>query len=109
MPSMLSTVTVDYYGAPSPLQSLATVSTPDAGTLMIKPFDKTSIKAIEDGITEAGLGFNPSNDGEVIRINVPQLTEERRKELAKVPLTPPPTPSPRDEAQPRRRGRNSST
>eukprot|EP00892_Ulva_mutabilis_P002496 jgi/Ulvmu1/12247/UM086_0038.1 len=84
MPSMLSTVTVEYYGAPTPLQSLATVSTPDAGSLIVKPFDKSSIKAVEDAIIDAGLGFNPSNDGEMIRINVPQLTEERRKELVKV-------------------------
>ena len=87
MPSMLSGVTVEYYGAPTPLQNLATVSTPDAGSLVVKPFDKTSLKNIEDAIIDAGLGFNPSNDGEIIRINVPQLTEERRKELAKVCTT----------------------
>lgn len=88
MPSMLSTVTVEYYGAETPLQSVATVSTPDAGSLVVKPFDKGSIKAVEDGIIAAGLGFNPSNDGELIRINVPQLTEDRRKELVKVPCLP---------------------
>jgi ribosome recycling factor len=81
---MLSTVVVEYYGAPTPLQSLATVSAPDAQTLMIKPFDKGSMQDIERAIMESGLGFNPNNDGEVIRINVPQLTEERRKEMVKL-------------------------
>ena len=80
---MLSTIEVDYYGSPTPLQSLASVSTPDAATIMVSPFDKTSLKAISDAITNAGLGFNPGNDGKVIRINIPALTEDRRKELAK--------------------------
>jgi len=80
---MLSTIEVSYYGAPTPLQSLATVSTPDAATIQVSPFDKSSLKDISDAISNCGLGFNPSNDGKVIRINVPPLTAERRKELAK--------------------------
>eukprot|EP01025_Chloroclados_australasicus_P044046 TRINITY_DN4746_c0_g1_i1.p1 TRINITY_DN4746_c0_g1~~TRINITY_DN4746_c0_g1_i1.p1 ORF type:complete len:241 (-),score=25.25 TRINITY_DN4746_c0_g1_i1:268-990(-) len=83
-PAMLSTIQVDYYGAPTPLQSLASVSSPDSQTLMISPFDKGSMKEIETAITNSGLGFTPNNDGKVIRINVPPLTEERRKEMAKL-------------------------
>lgn len=81
---MLSTVQVDYYGAPTSLQSLATVTTPDAQTLMINPFDKSSINTIEVAINTSGLGFTCGNDGKVIRINIPALTEDRRKEMAKL-------------------------
>ena len=83
-PAMLQTIEVDYYGAPTPLQSLATITAPSADTLLVNVFDKSSMDVIEKAILSSNMGFNPSNDGKVIRINVPQLTEERRKEMAKV-------------------------
>lgn len=83
MPSMLDGVMAEAYGMNMPLNQLATVNTPDARTLVIQPFDKSSIQAIEKGIMEANLGFTPQNDGTIIRINVPPLTEERRKNLVK--------------------------
>ena len=82
-PSMLGSVMVDYYGAKTPLQQVANVNTPDARTLSIQPFEKSMIQEIEKGIMVANLGFNPMNNGESVIINVPPLTEERRKELAK--------------------------
>lgn len=82
-PSMLGSVRVDYYGSPTPLNQVANVNTPDARTLSIQPFDKSMITAIEKGIMQANLGFNPMNNGESVIINVPPLTEERRRELAK--------------------------
>ena len=82
-PVMLDGVRVDYYGAPSPLSVLGTVSVSDARTLSIKPFDRKTIATIERAIIEANLGLNPQNNGEVIRIPIPALTEQRRKDLAK--------------------------
>ena len=82
-PSMLGSVKVDYYGAQTPLQQVANVNTPDARTISIQPFEKSLIQAIEKGIMQANLGFNPMNNGESVIINVPPLTEERRLELAK--------------------------
>jgi len=82
-PSSLDGVTAEYYGVMTPLKQLATISVPEARQLLIKPFDKHSLGAIEKGILAANLGYNPSNDGETIRIIIPELTEERRKELAK--------------------------
>lgn len=81
--NMVQDVMVEYYGAVTPLNQVANVSIPDALTIMIQPWDRTAIKAIEKGIIESNLGFAPSNNGENIIINVPALTEERRKELAK--------------------------
>jgi ribosome recycling factor len=83
-PSLLERVVVDYYGAPTPLNQLATVSAPEARLLTVQPYDKSSIKAIEKAINESDVGLNPSNDGNVIRLVVPELTEERRKDLVKV-------------------------
>lgn len=82
-PSLLDRVVVDYYGSPTPLKALANVSVPDPRTLLITPFDPKSISNIEKGINEANIGINPSNDGKVIRLAMPTLTEERRKELTK--------------------------
>lgn len=83
MPSMLDGLLVEYYGAETPLNQLSSVTTPDARTLMIKPFEKSVIAEIEKAIRNSDLGFNPQNDGDVIRINVPVLTEERRGQLVK--------------------------
>lgn len=83
-PALLDKVMVSYYGMPTPLKSLANISVPDPRTLMISPFDAKSIGDIERGINEANIGINPTNDGKVIRLVVPTLTEERRKELTKV-------------------------
>src|SRR5699024_11002381 len=83
-PSILDTVIVDYYGAATPLNQLATISAPEAKLLVITPFDKSSVSNIEKEIQKADLGLSPSSDGNVIRINIPALTEERRKELVKV-------------------------
>ncbi|MEN8041446.1 MAG: ribosome recycling factor [Actinomycetota bacterium] len=80
-PGLLSRVTVDYYGTETPLQQLASFTVPEARMLVVQPFDKSSIPAIERGIQEADLGLNPSNDGNIIRLAFPTLTEERRKEL----------------------------
>ena len=82
-PAMLSTVMVDYYGAQTPLGQVANVNTPDARTLSIQPWEKSMLQEIEKAIQLANLGFNPMNNGDVIMINVPPLTEERRKGLAK--------------------------
>ena len=82
-PSSLDGVVADYYGVATPLKQLATISVPEANQLLIKPFDRGCLAAIEKGIIAANLGYNPSNDGETIRIVIPALTEERRKELAK--------------------------
>lgn len=81
--AILDKISAEYYGTPTPLKSLANISVPDPRTLMISPFDPTCIPAIEKSINEANIGLNPSNDGKVIRMTVPQLTEERRKELTK--------------------------
>lgn len=82
--SLLDGVTVDYYGSPTPLNQLANLSVADAGLIVIQPYDPTQIAAIEKGIQRADLGLNPSNDGRLIRVPVPPLTEERRKELSKL-------------------------
>ncbi len=82
-PVMLDGIRAEYYGAQTPLQQLASVSAQDARMLVIQPFDRKSITAIERAIQEANLGFNPSNDGDVIRIPIPQLTEDRRRQLVK--------------------------
>jgi ribosome recycling factor len=83
-PSLLDRVVVDYYGAMTPLNQLATISAPEARLLTVQPYDKSSIKAIEKAINESDVGITPSNDGNLIRLAVPELTEERRKELVKV-------------------------
>ncbi|MCM3759479.1 ribosome recycling factor [Alkalihalobacillus oceani] len=83
-PALLDRVTVEYYGAETPLNQLATITVPEARLLSIQPFDKSSINDIERAIQKADLGLTPSNDGTVIRISIPPLTEERRKELAKL-------------------------
>jgi ribosome recycling factor len=83
-PSLLDRVLVDYYGASTPLNQLATISVPEARLISVQPYDKSSIKAIEKAINESDVGLNPSNDGNVIRLVVPELTEERRRELVKV-------------------------
>ena len=82
-PQMLSTVKVDYYGVQTPLAQAANVSTTDAQTICIQPFDKSLIAEIEQAIVEANLGFNPSNNGEKVIVNVPALTEDRRRDLVK--------------------------
>ena len=82
-PSMLDNVHVDYYGNSTPLNQVANVNTPDARTIMIQPWEKGMLGPIEKAIQAANLGFNPQNDGTVIRITVPPLTEERRKDLVK--------------------------
>jgi ribosome recycling factor len=83
-PALLDRVLVDYYGTPTPLKNLATIGAPEPRLLTIQPFDPSSIKQIEKTIQESDLGLTPSNDGKVIRLPIPQLTEERRKELVKV-------------------------
>lgn len=82
-PALLDKVFVEYYGSPTPLKNLANIAVPDPRTLMISPFDPKSIPDVEKAINMANLGINPSNDGKVIRIVIPPLTEERRKELTK--------------------------
>ena len=82
-PAILDKIAVDYYGVPTPVNQMAAIKTPDAHTLVIEPWDKSSLGAIEAAIMNANLGVNPNNDGQVIRLPFPSLTEERRKELAK--------------------------
>lgn len=82
-PSILDGVMVNYYGSPTPLKTLVTISIPEARQLMIKPFDKSSLSSIEKAIFEANLGYTPNNDGECVRIIIPALTEDRRKDLVK--------------------------
>lgn len=82
-PSSLDGIMVDYYGSMTPLKQLATISVPEARQLLIKPFDKGCLKGIEKAILASNLGYNPGNDGETIRIVIPELTEERRRELVK--------------------------
>ena len=83
-PHLLDRIVVDYYGAQTPLNQLSTISAPEARLLSVQPYDKSSIKLIEKAINESDVGLNPSNDGNVIRLSVPELTEERRRELVKV-------------------------
>jgi ribosome recycling factor len=81
--SLLDRVSVDYYGSPTPLKSLANIGTPDASTISIQPFDRSSMGAIEKAISLSDIGLTPNNDGTSIRLNIPPLTTERRKELVK--------------------------
>ena len=83
-PALLDRISVDYYGAHTPLKQLATINAPEARLLTVQPYDKSSIKAIERAILESDIGLTPNNDGQIIRLQVPELTEERRKELVKV-------------------------
>ncbi|MFM7718300.1 MAG: ribosome recycling factor [Actinomycetota bacterium] len=83
-PALLTRLVVDYYGSQVPIQQLATFSVPEPRTLVVQPFDKGSIQAMEKAIQQSDLGITPSNDGAVIRLNFPPLTEERRKDLIKV-------------------------
>src|SRR6202790_3395503 len=83
-PSLIDRIQVDYYGAPTPLQSIAGITAPEARLLLIQPYDRTSIGAIEKALQKSELGLNPSNDGQVIRIAIPPLTEDRRREFAKL-------------------------
>jgi ribosome recycling factor len=83
-PALLDRITIDYYGTPTPLKNLATINAPEPRMLTIQPFDPSSIKQIEKTIQESDLGLTPSNDGKMIRLPIPQLTEERRKELVKL-------------------------
>jgi ribosome recycling factor len=82
--ALLDRITVDYYGAQTPLKQLATVSAPEARLLTVQPYDKSSMKNIERAILESDIGLTPNNDGQIIRLQVPELTEERRRELVKV-------------------------
>jgi ribosome recycling factor len=82
-PTMLDRVKVDYYGAPTPLNQMASISVPSAQQLSVSPFDKSILSDIEKAIVEADLGLTPNNDGTIIRINIPELTEDRRKEMLK--------------------------
>jgi ribosome recycling factor len=82
--SLLDRITVEYYGSPTPLKALASINTPDATTITIQPFDKTSLNLIEKAISLSDIGLTPSNDGQIIRLNIPQLTSDRRKEFVKM-------------------------
>ena len=82
-PQMLESVFVDYYGTSTPLYQVANINTTDARTIVVQPWEKSMLQAVEKGIQQANLGLNPQNDGNVVRINVPSLTEERRKDLVK--------------------------
>jgi ribosome recycling factor len=83
-PALLDRINIDYYGTPTPLKNMTTISAPEPRMLTVQPFDPTQIKAIEKAIMESDLGLTPSNDGKLIRLPIPQLTEERRKEMVKV-------------------------
>ncbi|MDO4563047.1 MAG: ribosome recycling factor [Clostridia bacterium] len=82
-PSVLDKISVDYYGTPTPIGQVGTISTPDPHTLLVQPWDATLLKAVERAISASELGINPQNDGKVIRLSFPSLTEDRRKELTK--------------------------
>jgi ribosome recycling factor len=86
-PGMLDRITVDYYGQQTPLKQLATIGVPEARLLTVQPFDPSSVKSIEKAIQESDLGLTPSNDGKLIRLPIPQLTEERRREYVKIART----------------------
>lgn len=83
-PSLVENVLVDYYGVPTPLNQVASISVPEARVLMIQPWDKQSLKDVEKGVLRSDMGLVPNNDGSVIRINIPALTEERRRELVRL-------------------------
>ncbi|AKK27106.1 ribosome recycling factor [Mycobacterium sp. EPa45] len=82
-PGMFSRVVVDYYGSPTPITQLSSVNVPEARMVVIKPYEATQLRAIEDAIRNSDLGVNPTNDGNIIRVSIPQLTEERRRDLVK--------------------------
>nr|WP_211178498.1 ribosome recycling factor [Brasilonema octagenarum] len=82
--SLLDKITVDYYGSPTPLKSLANISTPDSTTILIQPYDRNTLNLIEKAISMSDVGLTPSNDGSLIRLNIPPLTSDRRKELVKI-------------------------
>jgi ribosome recycling factor len=82
--ALLDRITLDYYGTPTPLSNMATIGAPEARLLTVQPYDASQIKAIEKAIMESDLGLTPSNDGRIVRLPIPQLTEERRKELVKL-------------------------
>ncbi|MCB5281599.1 ribosome recycling factor [Arthrobacter sp. AL08] len=86
-PGLYNKVLVDYYGSPTPLQQLASFAIPDARTILITPFDKSALREIERALSDSEVGANPSNDGSVIRITIPDLTQERRKEYVKIVKT----------------------
>src|SRR6478672_12508151 len=83
-PALIDRMTVEYYGAPMPLNQLASISAPEPRLLVVQPWDKGSLPIIEKALQKSEMGFNPSNDGQVIRIPIPQLTEERRREMVKM-------------------------
>jgi ribosome recycling factor len=83
-PSIVEHLMVEYYGSPTPLQHVASISAPDPRQILIQPFDRTIVGAVEKAIRQSDLGFNPTNDGNLVRIIIPQLTEERRRDLVKV-------------------------
>src|SRR5215212_7881260 len=83
-PALLDRIVVDYYGAPTPLKQLATINAPEARLLSVQPYDQSSIKVIEKAIMESDVGLTPNNDGKLIRLAIPELNEERRRELVKV-------------------------
>ena len=83
-PALLDRIVVDYYGSPTPLKQLATINVPEARLLTVQPFDASSMKNIEKAIRESDVGLNPSNDGKIMRLSIPELNEERRRELVKV-------------------------
>jgi ribosome recycling factor len=83
-PALLDRIVVDYYGTPTPLRQLATIAAPEARLLTVQPYDQSSIKAIERAIMESDIGLTPNNDGRIIRLTIPELNEERRRELVKV-------------------------
>jgi len=83
MPNMLDGLMVEYYGNPSPISQIASINTPDARSLVIKPWEKNMLPLIEKAIINSDLGLNPQNDGEIVRLNIPPLTEQRRKDLVK--------------------------
>jgi len=86
-PALLDRIVVDYYGAPTPLKQLSTINAPEARLVTVQPYDQSSIKLIEKAIMESDVGLTPSNDGKIIRLGVPELNEERRRELVKVVRT----------------------
>lgn len=83
-PALVNGIMVDYYGVPTPVQSLANITVPEARQLLIKPFDKSCVKDIEKAILEANIGINPTNNGEMVILTIPELTEERRREYVKL-------------------------
>lgn len=83
-PSIIEHLTIDYYGAPTPLQTIAAITSPDPRQLLVQPYDRSALGSIDKAIRQSDLGFNPANDGQLIRITIPALTEERRRDLVKV-------------------------